>query len=185
MIPGLIGMHDHLFYPTSGDFTYLDMALSFPRLYLACGVTTIRTAGAIEPYTDLEIKRRIDAGDMPGPRVHVTGPYLGASSIQSHHLTGPDDAVKTVNFWLDEGVDNFKAYQFITAPELKAAVDAAHKRGAKVTGHLCSIGFREAVALGIDNLEHGLMGNPKEQTRPTTEAGGGLSRVFPPFLPHS
>jgi imidazolonepropionase-like amidohydrolase len=45
----------------------------------------------------------------------------------------------------------------ITLAELKAAVDAAHQHGIKVTGHLCSIGFREAAALGIDNLEHGLL----------------------------
>jgi imidazolonepropionase-like amidohydrolase len=74
-----------------------------------------------------------------------------------HQLTGPDDATKTVNFWLDQGVDNFKAYMFITPAELSAAVAAAHKRGAKVTGHLCSIGFREAAAIGIDDLEHGLL----------------------------
>jgi hypothetical protein len=72
-------------------------------------------------------------------------------------LTGPDDATRTVNYWLDEGVDNFKAYMFITPAELSAAVAAAHKRGAKVTGHLCSIGFREAAAIGIDDLEHGLL----------------------------
>jgi hypothetical protein len=74
-----------------------------------------------------------------------------------HQLTGPDDATKTVNFWLDQGVDNFKAYMFITPAELSAAVAAAHKRGAKVTGHLCSIGFREAASIGIDDLEHGLL----------------------------
>jgi hypothetical protein len=73
-----------------------------------------------------------------------------------HQLTGPDDATKTVNFWLDQGADNFKAYMFITPAELSAAVAAAHKRGAKVTGHLCSIGFREAASIGIDDLEHGL-----------------------------
>jgi hypothetical protein len=72
-----------------------------------------------------------------------------------HQLTGPDDAVKTVNFWLDQGVDNFKAYMFITRAELGAAIQAAHKRGAKVTGHLCSVNFREAADLGIDDLEHG------------------------------
>jgi hypothetical protein len=68
-----------------------------------------------------------------------------------------EDAVRTVNYWLDEGVDNFKIYNFITADEMSAAINAAHKRGAKVTGHLCSIGFREAAALGIDDLEHGLL----------------------------
>jgi imidazolonepropionase-like amidohydrolase len=92
--------------------------------------------------------------------MHVTGPYLegkGSWALQMHQLTGPDDATQTVYFWLDQGVDNFKAYMFITADELSAAIKAAHKRGAKVTGHLCSIGFREAAALGIDDLEHGLL----------------------------
>ena len=159
VIPGLVGMHDHMFYPM-GDVIFGEMAFSFPRLYLAGGVTTIRTTGSLEPYTDLEIKKKIDAGRMPGPKIHVTGPYLegaGSWAVQLHQLTGPEDATKTVNYWLDEGVDNFKAYMFITPAELAAAVTAAHKRGAKVTGHLCSIGFREAASLGIDNLEHGLV----------------------------
>jgi imidazolonepropionase-like amidohydrolase len=158
VIPGLVGMHDHMFYPM-GNGIFGEMAYSFPRLYLAGGVTTIRTTGALEPYTDLELKKQIDSGQTPGPRMHVTGPYLegaGSWALQMHQLTGPDDATKTVNFWLDQGVDNFKAYMFITPDELGAAVIAAHKRGAKVTGHLCSIGFRQAADLGIDDLEHGL-----------------------------
>src|SRR5437899_2630332 len=159
VIPGLVGMHDHMFYPM-GNVIFGEMAYSFPRLYLAGGVTTIRTTGSLEPYTDLEIKRAIDSGAMPGPHIHVTGPYLegkGSWALQLHQLTGPDDATRTLNYWLDEGVDNFKIYNFITADELSAAIAAAHKRGAKVTGHLCSIGFREAAALGIDDLEHGLL----------------------------
>src|SRR6266404_2286638 len=159
VLPGLVGMHDHMFYPM-GNVIFGEMAYSFPRLYLAGGVTTIRTTGSLEPYTDLEIKRVIDSGAMPGPHIHVTGPYLegkGSWALQLHQLTGPDDATRTVNYWLDEGVDNFKIYNFITADELSAAIAAAHKRGAKVTGHLCSIGFREAAALGIDDLEHGLL----------------------------
>jgi imidazolonepropionase-like amidohydrolase len=159
VIPGLVGMHDHLFYPM-GSGIFGEMGFSFPRLYLAGGVTTIRTTGSLEPYTDLEIKKEIDTGKTPGPKIHVTGPYLegpGTFAVQMHQLTGPDDATKTVNFWLDQGVDNFKAYMFITPADLSAAVAAAHKRGAKVTGHLCSIGFREAAAIGIDDLEHGLL----------------------------
>jgi imidazolonepropionase-like amidohydrolase len=159
VIPGLVGMHDHMFYPV-GNAIFGEMAVSFPRLYLAGGVTTIRTTGSMEPYADLEIKKQIDNGKAPGPKIHVTGPYLegaGSWALQMHQLTGPDDATRTVNFWLDQGVDNFKAYMFITPAELSAAVNAAHKRGAKVTGHLCSIGFREAAALGIDDLEHGLL----------------------------
>jgi imidazolonepropionase-like amidohydrolase len=158
VIPGLVGMHDHMFYPM-GNGVFGEMAYSFPRLYLAGGVTTIRTTGALEPYTDLELKKSIDAGQTPGPKMHVTGPYLegkGSWAIQMHQLTGPEDAARTVNFWLDQGVDNFKAYMFITRAELGAAIAAAHKRGAKVTGHLCAVNFREAADLGIDDLEHGL-----------------------------
>jgi imidazolonepropionase-like amidohydrolase len=158
VIPGLVGMHDHMFYPVApGSFG--EMSYSFPRLYLAAGVTTIRTTGSLEPYTDLEIHKAIEDGKMPGPKMHVTGPYLegaGSWAVQLHQLSDPGDATRTVNYWLDEGVDNFKAYMFITHDELAAAIDAAHKRAAKVTGHLCTIGFREAAALGIDDLEHGL-----------------------------
>ncbi len=159
VIPGMVGMHDHMFYPV-GPGAFGEMSYSFPRLYLAGGVTTIRTTGALEPYTDLEIRKAIDAGKMVGPKIHVTGPYLegaGSWALQLHQLSGPEDAIRTVNYWLDEGVDDFKAYMFITHDELAEAITAAHKRGAKVTGHLCSIGFREAAALGIDDLEHGLM----------------------------
>jgi imidazolonepropionase-like amidohydrolase len=159
VIPGLVGMHDHLFYPM-GNAIFGEMAISFPRLYLAAGVTTIRTGGALEPYTDIEIRNQINRGEAPGPKIHVTGPYLegkGTFALQMHQLAGPDDAVRTVDYWLDEGVDNFKIYNFVTAEEMSAAINEAHKRSAKVTGHLCSIGFREAAALGIDDLEHGLL----------------------------
>src|SRR5437762_5675170 len=100
VIPGLVGMHDHLFYPQGGGF-FAEMGFSFPRLYLACGVTTIRTTGSIEPYTDIEIKKLVDAGKMIGPKMHVTGPYLdgqGAAIVQLHQLAGPEDARKTVAF---------------------------------------------------------------------------------------
>lgn len=159
VIPGLVGMHDHLFYPV-GSGVFADMPFSFPRLYLASGVTTIRTTGSIEPYTDLGVKKEIEAGKAPGPKMHITGPYLegpGTFAVQLHELTDPEDATRTVNYWLDEGADNFKAYMFIAPAELSAAIAAAHKRGAKVTGHLCSVGFRQAAQIGIDDLEHGLM----------------------------
>ena len=159
IIPGLVGMHEHMFY-SNGWGIFTEMPISFPLLYLAGGVTTVRTAGTFEQDTDLDIKRRIDTGQMPGPKMHLTGPYLdgaGGWSMQMHVLSGPDDAARTVDYWLDEGMEGFKAYQYITPAELKAAADAAHKRGATITGHLCSIGFREAAALGIDNIEHGLI----------------------------
>jgi imidazolonepropionase-like amidohydrolase len=157
-LPGLVGMHDHLFYPAGGGL-YHDMPVSFPRLYLALGVTTIRTTGSIEPYLDLELKKGIDEGKLTGPKINVTGPYLegdGAFTRQMHGLKDADDARRTVEYWIAEGARSFKAYNVLTRAELKAAIDAAHQHGVKVTGHLCSIGFREAAELGIDDLEHGL-----------------------------
>src|ERR1700730_10720966 len=160
-LPGLVGMHDHMFFPMGGSPPmYSNMGTSFPRLYLALGVTTIRTTGSVAPFTDLEIKRLIDSGKMIGPKMHITAPYLegrGSFTPVMHELTGPDDARRMVNFWADEGATSFKAYMNITRAELGAAVEEAHKRGVKVTGHLCSIGFREAAEIGIDNLEHGLL----------------------------
>jgi len=161
IIPGLVGMHDHMFYPSPGGGLplYPEHASSFPRLYLAGGVTSIRTTGSLEPYADLELKQAIDAGKIAGPKIHVTGPYLegeGAFALQMHQLKDAEDARQMVEFWIARGATSFKAYMNITPDELAAAVKAAHAHGIKVTGHLCSIGFREAAALGIDDLEHGI-----------------------------
>jgi imidazolonepropionase-like amidohydrolase len=165
VIPGIVGMHEHLFYPLpnqpdAGNALYAEMADSAPRLYLAGGVTTARTAGSVEPYTDLELKKQIDAGLIPGPKLDVTGPYLegvGTFALQMHQLTDADDAGRTVDYWAEEGVTSFKAYNYITADELRMAIRHAHFRKLKITGHLCSIGFKEAADMGIDNLEHGIV----------------------------
>jgi imidazolonepropionase-like amidohydrolase len=161
VLPGLVGMHDHMFFPMGGNPPmYSNMGTSFPRLYLALGVTTIRTTGSVAPYSDLEIKKLIDSRRIIGPKMHITSPYLegeGAFTPVMHQLKDAADARRMVNFWADQGATSFKAYMNITRDELRAVVEEAHKRGLKVTGHLCSIGYREAAEIGIDNLEHGLL----------------------------
>src|SRR5579871_521662 len=161
VIPGLIGMHEHMFYPSGGGVPmYPEHAFSFPRLYLGCGVSTMRTAGSMETYTDLRVKNLIDTGRMPGPKIDVTGPYLeGSPAIvpQMYELKDPEDARKLVEYWASVGATSFKAFMNITRAELAAAVEEAHKHKIKVTGHLCSVGFRDAAAIGIDNLEHGII----------------------------
>jgi enamidase len=157
VIPGLVMVHEHLFYPT-GPGVYANLAESFTRLYLAGGVTSMRTGGNLNGFGDFGIKREIDAGKKPGPWVDATAPYLegpGLGLDQVHELTGSADARRMVNYWADAGATSFKAYMHITRAELGAAIEAAHKRGMKVTGHLCSVTYREAASLGIDNLEHG------------------------------
>lgn len=163
VLPGIVGMHNHIFFPQGGSPPiYSNMAISFPRLYLALGVTSIRTTGSVTPYTDLEVKRLIDSGRMIGPKMHITAPYLegkGSFTPVMHELTGVDDAKRMVNFWADQGATSFKAYMNISRDELRAVVEEAHKRKLKVTGHLCSVGYKEAAEIGIDNLEHGLLAN--------------------------
>ncbi len=172
VFPGLVGMHDHLFYIARPDadaerhsqppLLVPQMTFSAPRLYLAAGVTTMRTTGSVETYTDLNLKREIDANHLPGPHMDVTGPYLegaGSPFIQMHQLTGPADAKAIVDFWIAQGVTSFKAYMNITRAELKAAIDEAHAHGIKVTGHLCSVTYPEAAEMGIDDLEHGFFVN--------------------------
>jgi imidazolonepropionase-like amidohydrolase len=171
VLPGLVGMHDHIYYlqrpNTTADGseppTLLpQMTFSAPRMYLANGVTTIRTAGSVEPYADINLRQLIDNGTLIGPHVEPTAPYLqGVSPIfmQMHTLTGPEDARRFVDQWADAGATNFKAYMHITRAELSAAIQEAHARHLKVTGHLCSVTYPEAAELGIDNLEHGFFVN--------------------------
>ena len=152
VIPGIVGLHDHLYYQQV-------MIYSYPKLFLAAGVTTIRTTGSRDSYQELNLQRQVKAGEAVGPEVFVTGPYVqgaGQSVAWMHPLNGPEDARRLVKYWSEEGVNWFKAYNLVTREELGAAIDEAHKHNVKVTGHLCSVTFREAVALGIDNLEHGL-----------------------------
>lgn len=159
VFPGLVGLHNHTFYTTSAR--RVQSSDTAPLLYLASGVTTIRTTGSYAPYSELNLKQSIELGQRVGPRMFVTGPYItgGEGMTYMTRLEGAEDARRVVRYWAEEGVDWIKAYTLITREELAAAVDEAHKHGVKVTGHLCSVSFKEAVAAGIDNLEHGFFTN--------------------------
>jgi imidazolonepropionase-like amidohydrolase len=156
VIPGIVGVHNHLFYTAPGGRRVAATNTS-TRLYLASGVTTIRTTGSNAPYQDINAKAAIDRGEAPGPRVHITTPYFtGEGGGYMAEIHTPDQARRFVNYWGDEGATWLKAYTTIRGDELRVIIEEAHKRGMKVTGHICSVSFREAVAMGIDNLEHGL-----------------------------
>jgi len=182
VIPGIVGMHDHLFYTAAGGRA-MQMSFTGPRLYLASGVTSIRTTGGRSPYAEINTKEAIDAGRVPGPRVHLTAPYItggtGGSAGSMAEINSPEAARRFVAYWAQEGVEWIKAYTDIKSADLKAAIEEAHKRGIKVTGHLCSVSFREAVDLGIDNLEHGLLTNTDfdPQKKPDVCPPNSLVRV--------
>jgi imidazolonepropionase-like amidohydrolase len=160
LIPGIVGMHDHLYYTAAGGRS-AQLTFTAPRLYLGAGVTTVRTTGSRAPYAELNLKAEIEKGRVPGPRIHVTAPYItgGEGLTTMTLLETPEQATRFVAYWAKEGATWLKAYTDIRRAELKAAIDEAHRQGIKVTGHLCSVSFSEAVELGIDGLEHGLFTN--------------------------
>jgi enamidase len=157
VIPGLVMVHEHLYYPT-GPGVYGNLTESFSRLYLAGGVTSMRTGGNMNGYGEINVKKAIDRGERAGPWIDATAPYLegpGLGLAQVHTLADAADARRLIAFWNDLGATSLKAYMHITRDMLRASLEEGHKRGMKLTGHLCSVTYREAAQLGIDNLEHG------------------------------
>ena len=156
LIPGMVGMHDHMYYSAAGGYGG-QMSYTGPRLYLGAGVTTIRTTGSQSPYGDINVKRRIDEGRTPGPRIFVTTPYLtgpGGGGMMSV-AESAEQARRFVDYWAEEGATWIKFYTNISREAMGAAIDEAHKKGMRATGHICSVTFREAVDLEIDDLAHG------------------------------
>ena len=155
VLPGLVMMHEHMIYMVNGEFSH-SLPFSAPRLYLAFGVTTIRTAGTDHPYVERNLQRAIERGETPGPEIHLTSPYFnGPGGLLSDIIvTDPEEARRSVRYWAAEGFRWFKVHDHITRPVLEAIIDEAHKHQAKVTGHLQSLGCLDAVELGIDNIEH-------------------------------
>ena len=181
LLPGMVGLHDHSYYTTSGRTVQSNF--SAPLLYLASGVTTIRTTGANNPYAEINLRRAIEGGQFPGPRLFITGPYLTGSGLglgsTMVDLKDEDEARRVVAYWAQEGVSWLKFYTGVSRAAMKAAIDEGHKRGIKFTGHLCSVSHREAVALGIDGLEHGLFANSDyDKTRKPDQCSPNLMTSF-------
>jgi enamidase len=181
VIPGLVMVHEHLYYPT-GPGVYGQLGESFVRLYLAGGVTTMRTGGNVNGFMDLKLKQLIDAGQQPGPAIDATAPYrmVRTPSCRCATLKDADEARKHVACWADMG----RLFQGVYADQPRAAgaaVKEAHKRGLKVTGHLCSVTYGEAADLGIDNLEHGFLAAtdfvPDKQPDACPGQGGGQRTI--------
>src|SRR5258708_6557255 len=108
----------------------------------------------------IDVTGAIDSGRTVGPDLDATAPYLNGPGLpiyQVHALKDTADARQMVAHWADRGASSFKTYMQITRAELAAVVKEAHRRKLKVTGHLCSVTFREAATIGIDDLEHGLV----------------------------
>jgi imidazolonepropionase-like amidohydrolase len=164
VMPGLVMLHEHMMY-FSGRAVWHAQPVSYPKLYLAAGVTTLRTGGTEHPEVDRNLKARIDGGFAPGPKMHLTGPYFNGAAgdfLGDTLLGSPEDARAAVAYWTGRGFHSLKLYDAIEPDVAKALVDEAHRRGAKVSGHLGKTGCAEAADLGIDFIEHGFLSCVKD-----------------------
>lgn len=187
LLPGWVMLHEHMYYPAISIKPYYahykQLPVTFPPLYLAAGATTIRTGGSLEPFSDISLRQQSQQGLIVAPTMEITAPYLegaGAFASQMFILKSPDEARKFVNYWADAGMTSFKSYMKISQATLRAAIETAHQRGLRVTGHLCSITYREAAEMGIDHLEHGFMASTdfaKNKIKDECPSGGSLAEV--------
>ena len=158
VIPGLVGLHEHTYFGGIHQ-TVQDNASAY--LYLGMGVTTAMTAGSQLADQELELKRMIDAGEMPGPRLLIGGPYLYGGRARTGGFVGihsSAEADSVVGDWAGKGATWFKVLSGPTNT-LRWVIDAAHRRGLHVSAHLCAVTFTEAAAMGIDALQHGFITN--------------------------
>lgn len=181
VIPGLIMMHEHLFYgkPLYGNYKAVHMPHTFPPLYLAGGVTTMRTAGGIRAAADLNIKNFIDRGKRLGPSIDVSTPHIeresfSVLSILVQSLYGNESIENWLNYWFVKGITSVKVYNHVSKDDLREIIHFSHSKNIKVTGHLCSITYREAAEMGIDNLEHSFLASTDFVTdKPENECVNG------------
>ena len=191
LLPGLIDAHTHL--TMEPKFGYERLAISVPRealtgaknarLTLQAGFTTVRNVGA-SGYTDVALRDAISAGDVPGPRLLVSGPALSITGghcdnnmlpSEYHAISdGVADGIAAVQHKVRENIkygadlikvcatggvlslgDNPQHSQY-TLEEMKAIVADAHRLGRKVAAHAHGAeGIRWAAEAGVDSIEHG------------------------------
>lgn len=171
VLPGLWEMHAHLMLNGHSNYVHWDrtylgrledeiMPASAVQLLLA-GVTTVRDLGA-PLEASISVKRRIERGEIPGPRLFVSGPFIQKAPYPGTDafrwgVDGPEDAVAKVNKIADAGVDVVKLidHDLMSLEEAQAVVDAAHARGLKVVAHSHKPDeIRIGLAIGVDNFEH-------------------------------
>jgi len=172
MMPGLFDMHVHLMILGHGDYArwhelfgdkLADEVMPIAaRQLLEAGVTSARDLGA--PLDDiLAVKRRIAAGEIPGPRLFVSGPFIQHAPYEPWEaeyrwgVNGPDDARRKVQQIIDAGVDVIKLIDQdqLTEAEVAAVVETAHANGKPVVAHAHRPDeIRMGLDAGVDNFEH-------------------------------
>ena len=162
IIPGLFDLHAHYAVDLRGEGR-VDETEVYPVLFLANGVTSTFPAGEVQPEKMRQLRLAIEAGERVGPRLFNSGPYFGSARPDWDPDITPDSIRQEVDYWVAQGVRGFKA-KSITAPHLRALIDQAHQHGLTVTGHIGSgyrgsVNPRDAIAMGIDRIEHFMGGD--------------------------
>jgi imidazolonepropionase-like amidohydrolase len=162
VIPGLFDLHAHYAMELFGAGRK-DETQAYPSLFLANGVTATFPAGEMNPDSMRALRISIDDGREPGPRLLNSGPYFGTARPGWNRNITAQQIDSEVDYWATMGVKGFKA-KGITPDELKALIERAHLHGLTVTGHLDSgnrnsVNPRDAIAMGIDRIEHFMGGD--------------------------
>jgi imidazolonepropionase-like amidohydrolase len=170
ILPGLFDLHAHYAVDLYGEGRVDEYTVN-PLLFLANGVTSTFPAGEVDPEGMMEARRRIDDGEQIGPRILNSGPYFGSARPGWSDAAMTADRIRgDVRKWAALGVKGFKA-KGIRPEQLAVLIDEAHRHGLTVTGHLDS-GFRntvnprDAIAMGIDRIEHFMGGDAISGDKP-------------------
>lgn len=162
IMPGLFDLHAHYAVDLFGEGRVDEYTVN-PVLFLANGVTSTFPAGEVDPDEARRGRARIAAGEIPGPRVYMSGPYWGTwrTGWDEDAMT-PDSLRKEATYWALQGARGFKA-KGISYSLLPTLIDVAHAHGITVTGHLDTnrrgVNPRDAIFMGIDRVEHFLGGD--------------------------
>lgn len=161
VIPGLIDTHGHLFGGLARRHTTCDL---LAPLFLAAGVTTVRSPGSMEPEGDMGLRNRIDSGRILGPRYFHSGPYVEGDPVTvgwMNPVRTPEEVRLKIEAWIKSGASSVKVYANMKGELLKTAIEFGHLQGVKVIGHLGATPWKEAMLMGIDELFHGILALPE------------------------
>lgn len=184
LIPGLFDLHAHYAVDLRGEGR-VDETEVYPILFLSNGVTSTFPAGEVQPHEMRQLRLAIEAGDRVGPRLFNSGPYFGSAREGWDPDISSDSIRAEVDYWVDQGVRGFKA-KGPSARTLRTLIERAHHHGLTVTGHLGSgnegsVNPKDAIAMGIDRVEHFMGGDAMPPDRSAYESLVEMSPDDPEF----
>src|SRR5256885_1933297 len=149
VIPGIVGMHDHLFYTAAGGRA-VQMSYTGPRLYLGSGVTTIRTTGSRAPYAEINLKDLVDHGRAPGPHIHLTAPYITGEQGRGSQMAivnSPEAARRFVDYWVaDRPTKDSRVLEAMDPGVRESYMKMRNQIDSSGTGWVSAAAFKNAMA---------------------------------------